>query len=359
MMALVPRQGEDDVESELRVRFAAHPASVPGARRFVADGLRSWGRRALVEDAAVCVTELSANAALHSGSRYFDVSVQGRPESVRVCVEDQGTVPASAVVARTGVQLAERELVTTNGEAVGAPGARDEPVLSLLDDEPTTGRGLVIVAHVASAWGVDETPAGKRIWAELRQPDDAAVPDGAGLEYAEPVRRPPPHHDPATQPAIRSDELPVDWRVVRLANCPVRLSLRQDDHLDELIRELQLIDTDPDNRPSARLAGVIETLLQRGAHARHNGRRAAQDAAAAGLDLIDIDMPVPIQLVEDVKELHRVVTEADRLCDQRELLTLTSTAEVRSVRSWMVHEFVRQIEHDEPPTDYASWSAAS
>lgn len=330
MMALVSPQWEDDVEAELRVRFAAHPASVPGARRFVTDGLRSWGRRALVEDAAACVTELSSNAALHSGSRYFEVSMQGRVESVLVCVEDAGTVPAGAVVPRAEVRL-------TGGDP-------------LLDDEPTTGRGLVIVSSIADAWGVDETAAGKRIWAELTNPDvERANVTGA-------VR--PPQRDARAEPAAGSDRLPADWRVVRLQNCPVRLSLQQDDHLDELIRELQLIDADPENRPSAKLAALIGTLLQRGAHARHNGRRVAQDAAAAGLDVIDIDLPVPVQIAEDVKELHQAVMAADRLCDQRELLTLTSTPEVRSIRSWMTHEFVQQIQHDEPPTDYASWRAA-
>jgi len=36
--------------AELRVRLAADPVSVSGARRFVADGLSSWGLADLVDD---------------------------------------------------------------------------------------------------------------------------------------------------------------------------------------------------------------------------------------------------------------------------------------------------------------------
>ena len=74
----------------MRVQLAADTSSVPGARRFVIDGLRQWGREHLVDDAALCVTEMAANSALHSGSPYLRVRLRDVEPGVRLTVEDAG-----------------------------------------------------------------------------------------------------------------------------------------------------------------------------------------------------------------------------------------------------------------------------
>jgi hypothetical protein len=38
-------------------------------------------------------------------------------------------------------------------------------------EEDTSGRGLGLVAALATAWGVDERPGGKSVWFELPRPD--------------------------------------------------------------------------------------------------------------------------------------------------------------------------------------------
>lgn len=306
--------------SEVRVRLAAEPVSVPGARRFVADGLTSWGRPALVEDAALCVTEMASNAALHSGSGFMDVSMQDHRASVRICVEDEGRAPVQAVVSpmpeRTG------------------------PVAP--EDEPTTGRGLMIVSILASSWGVEETRSGNRIWAEI---------SGGNDEHPTRISRTPP--SPAR---AAPSSLPDGWGVVRLVGCPVELSLRSDQHLDELIRELQLIDGDEDNPPSRQIATVVETLLQAPAFARHTGRRIVQEAAAAGLDLVDVEMTMPRAVAAGVRDLQRAVRRADALCEREEMLTLASTPEMRAIRSWMAECLITQPEGAEP-VSFADWLA--
>ena len=201
----------------LRVRLAADPVSVSAARRFVTDGLVAWQRTALIDSATLCVSELAGNAALHAGSTFMEIGLQPLGKAVRVSVEDDGAVPAEVVAPRRRSR---------------AGGPDDFSI----DDEPTTGRGLAIVSVLARDWGVEHTPEGKRVWAELteHEPEHEV---GA------------PTTDPVEDPAPAQGALPPGWALVRLAGCPVELSLRQDEHLDELVRELQLISADRQRPP--------------------------------------------------------------------------------------------------------------
>lgn len=315
------------VRDEVRARLAADPVSVPAARRLVRDALLAWNLEQLVDDASLCVSELTSNAALHSASPFFDIVLDDRPGAVRICVDDQGMVPAAAVV-----------------QWRRSPTEEIDDELSTLEALTSTGRGLMIVAALSSDWGVEETGAGKRVWFQLTYDD----------EVAQQVEAPPPPEVTAAAPS--PDSLPQGWHVVRLARCPVRLSLRQDRHLDELIRELQIVDAG-DVKPSRELARVISDLLQEQASARHMGRLTAQEAAAAGLETIDIDMTVPAEAAEAVQELNRAVRAADALCRDRELLTLASSQEVVLLREWMAQEIMTQIRAGTPPTAYEDWLA--
>lgn len=307
----------------LRVRFAADPVSVSAARRFVTDGLVSWGRRALIDTATLCVSELAGNAALHASSTFMEVAMQPRGQAVRVSVEDDGAVPAEVVAPRASF------------EQDGLDGFS-------IDDEPTTGRGLAIVSVLAREWGVEQTAEGKRVWAELAE--DEPEHDVAA-----------PRTDPPQDPAPSSGALPPGWTLVRLAGCPVQLSIRQDAHLDELVRELQLIAADRDNSRSQALAAQIRDLLISPAHARFTARRIAEQAAAAGERTVDIDMAMPHEFGSMVRRLHDAVRAADELCGQMELLTLASPPEIRALRAWMSDELEGQIEHGRPPVTWEDW----
>lgn len=311
---------------ELRVRLAADTVSVPGARRFVRDGLAGWGRTDVLDDAALCVTEMAGNAALHSGSRFMDIVLRDLSRSVRVSVEDAGgVVPVEAVVPQNGNRPAP---------------AHDIP--PPLEEQPMTGRGLVIVSVLSEAWGIDETPDGRRIWAEL---------SGDGVEH--PVRA--PMRTPSSPAGSRDFVVPADWKVVRMLQAPVGLSIRIDQQLDDLVRELQLIDTiDDDTRPRE-LGQLIAELVRKPAFARHMARRTAQEAAAAGLEHVDIAMPCPRELSMVAKQMFEASALADRLCEERELLTLASTPEMVSLRTWCVECIVGQLEDDAEPVAYADW----
>jgi anti-sigma regulatory factor (Ser/Thr protein kinase) len=321
-----PETGE--AGGELRVRLAADAASVPGARRFVTDGLLSWGMTDLVDDAALCVSELAGNAALHSGSTFMHIALRPLQDAVRLSVEDDGVTPVDAVHPRASF-----------------PGPDDDLDVLLLDDEPTTGRGLAIVSMLASDWGVESTDIGKRIWVDIDGTDTNEV-------------RPPRGATSAPLGASAGD-LPDGWGLVRLVGCPVQLSLRQDEHLDELVRELQLIGSEHASLRSQALARELEDLLSGPAHARHTGRRIAQQAAAEGRSEIDIEMAMPREFSAEVQKLDVAVKAADVLCDDMRLLTLASSDDLRALRAWMTEQIVEQVERGRPPVSWADWRATS
>jgi len=137
--------------------------------------------------------------------------------------------------------------------------------------------------------------------------------------------------------------------------CPVALSLRQDEHLDELIRELQLLASDR----SGQVASEARELLAGPANARHLGRRTALEAAAAGLTNVDIDMVAPREAGQAVLRLQELVAEADRLCEEEQLLTLASPPELRELRAWMAHEVSCQLATGATPITWTDWLAGN
>lgn len=320
----------DDPETlgpQLRLSLAADAASVRAARRFVADGLSSWGQHHLTDDATLGVSELAGNAALHSASVFMHIELAKLRNAVRVSVEDDGGVPVEAVTPRPSF-----------------PDLHDPGELRL-EDEATTGRGLGIVSILASDWGVEKTPDGKRVWFDITE---AAQEHGVRL----------PKVDPGDAAEAPPALLPEGWANVRLAGCPVQLSIRQDDHLDELIRELQLAGADRASADSQALALELQDLLSGPAHARHMGRRTAQRAAAEGLELVDVDMAMPREFSAEVEKLDAAVKAADVLCEEMRLLTVASSDDLRELRAWMKEQVVQQARHGMAPVAWADWSSS-
>lgn len=122
--------GRDDSAHE---HFPATRVAPRDARRFVGRVLQGWGRLDLVDDAALVVAELATNAVLHAQSA-FEVTLTRFDGVVRIAVQD-----ASSIV----------------------------PEVRQADPTATSGRGMFLVAALATRWGCDPTPDGKRVWAEL------------------------------------------------------------------------------------------------------------------------------------------------------------------------------------------------
>ncbi len=95
-----------------------------------------------IDDAKLVVSELATNAVVHARSP-FTVTVRVSQADVLIAVSDQSA------------QMPVR------------------PDGSGHDD---SGRGLALVTAVAEQWMVDQIPAGKRVWVQLRRttgPDQA------------------------------------------------------------------------------------------------------------------------------------------------------------------------------------------
>jgi anti-sigma regulatory factor (Ser/Thr protein kinase) len=120
---------------EVRTMLTPHPTSVGAARRFVRDVLMSRQvADGVVETVELLTSEVVTNAIIHGRS------------GPQLAVEVDGKV----------VRVAVRDL------------SPEVPVRRLGNVDDVSGRGVVIVEELASAWGVDRERGGaKRVWFEV------------------------------------------------------------------------------------------------------------------------------------------------------------------------------------------------
>ncbi|HUB21210.1 MAG TPA: ATP-binding protein [Streptosporangiaceae bacterium] len=160
--------------------FRGTPASVPEARRFVAELLAGCPA---CEVLMTCVSELCANAIAHtdSGGGVFIVEVSlPQPGVARVAVTDEGSASV--------------------------------PVAGSLDLMAEGGRGLAMVAACTSRWGYADAHPGRVVWAEACWPV---------------LVSPPPRQDAAGPPAPDTSVSPgADGPRSPAADAPAKRSRR-------------------------------------------------------------------------------------------------------------------------------------
>ena len=120
---------------EVRTMLTPHPTSVGAARRFVRDVLMSRQvPDGVVDTVELLTSEVVTNAIIHGRS------------GPQLAVEVDGTV----------VRVAVHDL------------SPEVPVRRLGQVDDVSGRGVVIVEELASAWGVEREGSGaKRVWFEV------------------------------------------------------------------------------------------------------------------------------------------------------------------------------------------------
>jgi hypothetical protein len=118
--------------AEVSRQFPAHRHSPRAVRHFLEQSLAGWRHApALLHDALIVASELSTNAVMHAASAF------------------------TVAIARTSSAL---RLAVTDGSAV-APTVRE--------GSDGSGNGIRMTAMLAAEWGVERTPDGKTVWAEL------------------------------------------------------------------------------------------------------------------------------------------------------------------------------------------------
>jgi len=94
-----------------------------------------------VDDAELVVSEIVTNAYLHApGTDSFEMELVRRTNGVRIMLAD---------------------------------GASVRPMIAELGSDAPSGRGMSIVAELATAWGSEEHHGGKRVWVDLDLPGTA------------------------------------------------------------------------------------------------------------------------------------------------------------------------------------------
>jgi anti-sigma regulatory factor (Ser/Thr protein kinase) len=120
--------------AETTWRFAARRTAPGDARRLLTDALQRSGHDdELLHDARLVLTELAANAVVHSRLP-FSISIRSEESTLHIRVRDHSQVL---------------------------------PVMLEHSATRPSGRGLRLLTTLTSRWGVDVVPDGKVVWAEF------------------------------------------------------------------------------------------------------------------------------------------------------------------------------------------------
>jgi anti-sigma regulatory factor (Ser/Thr protein kinase) len=288
----------DGIGEPAQLDLPPAPESVREARRFVRERLEAWDLDAFADDATLCCSEVVTNSVLHAGTR-VSIVMRRVGRGVRVEVTDGRTEPPVAVP-RWGTAAD----ITADG---------------------LTGRGLHVVDAYASSWGVQALGRGKVVWFEVGTPEGGPPPDAAPGE-------PAAQHDAAVAagPLVS----------VKLRSMPVRAAVGSGRHVDDLVRDLQLVLAGGRVVLPAGIADRLRALLDRSAAGRLAGRAAALQAAARGEHRFDLTMTLPLDTLAGTAELNVLLNEVSTLVGSEAIIP---AREVQAFRVWVVEEIGRQL----------------
>jgi anti-sigma regulatory factor (Ser/Thr protein kinase) len=287
--------------------LAPGPRGAAEARRWVADVCAEIGRDELRENAELAMSEVVTNAILH-GKDPVTVRLRGTRDHPRVEVRDASSDPPT---------------LTT-----------DDPIPDFIEDLPTFGRGLAIVASFSEAWGAERDGDGKLVWfVPSAAPPDQPSP-GVVLGW-----------DDDQEEQSFADEETI---TVHLVQVPVDLMQGTLAHGAELRRELRLLAVaHQDAYPVASDLSAYFSALARDFRWQLGGD-ALVDAIRAGRDSADVHVTAPLDTADRFARLMELYDLADAFCRNERLLTLARSPEQVEFQSWLFTEFIRQARGQDP-----------
>lgn len=287
--------------------LAPGPRGALQARRWVVDVCDEIGRPDLRDNAELAMSEVVTNAILH-GRAPISVRLRGTQHHPRVEVRDSSPDPPTIA----------------SGE-----GATD-----LLDDLPTFGRGLSIVASSSEAWGAERDGDGKLVWFVPAVVPPASPTAAVLLGWDDDVEE--PSFDGADVITIHLLHMPPDALQGTLA------------HGAELRRELRLLAlAHQDTYPVASDLSTFFSALSRDFRGQLGGD-ALLLALRSGRSHLDLEVKSGADTARRFDRLIELLELADAFCRNERLLTLARTDAQVVFQTWLFGEFVRQAHGEDP-----------
>jgi serine phosphatase RsbU (regulator of sigma subunit) len=211
---------------------------------------------------------------------------------------------------------------------------RRTPLVAVASSDAMTGRGLHLVARLASRWGIEPSEQGKVVWAEIVDPL--------------PARRSQSEHELLTAWADPFDTTVHPLRVrVRLGDVPTELLVAAKRHVDNLVREFTLASSGERAGTTAPVPVPLAQLIDRVIHgfedARLEMKRQATDAARAGASHASLELELPIDAADAAAAYLQALDEVDIYSRANRLLTLETPPQHRVFRHWYIGEIVKQL----------------
>ena len=289
---------------DMVMAFPNETRSVTLARRAVSEQIRGLGLPSLVPSAELVVTELVANAVLHTNGP-VEVQLQRLEHGVRISVADSN--PAL-------------------------------PVVPAASASSMTGRGLLLVRRVAARLGFDARREGKVVWAELRI---ERLPGDSGIdELVE-----------AWADDLNNSTSPHAVHHIELGDVPTDLLLDAKAHVDNLVREFVLAASGAEEGSTAavpaHLVDLIGAVVTRFSGPRLAIKRQALEAARRGLTHVRLSLDLGPDAIEAGEAYLKALDEADGYCRAARLLTLETPPKHRVFRHWYVGQIIEQLRRAE------------
>jgi PAS domain S-box-containing protein len=297
-------------------RLPALPTSVGEARRLVRRALQDHGRTDMVPTAELVVSEAVTNALVHAGTA-IEVTVLFPEGRVRLEVGD---------------------------------GSAHLPMPRSYASTAGTGRGLMLIDGLTSAWGTVPHAEGKTVWFEL---DGSRGPATAATEVSGPGL---PARPAAAGPALlghggRGDPSEARPITVQLVEFPVLLYIAWREYAEALLREFLLAGLDEDDdeaavRLHAESSQALALLAEHVStpHVADDPEQVIADAAAPGISTVTIPLRCPPDCQSLFATLDSTLDAAGLMSELAIFLTAPVQPEMRQFRRWLCSQVTGQAQ---------------